>query len=614
MDNKKINLTELDFDLIKSNLKEFLKGQDQLSDYDFEGSTISILLDILAYNTHYNALYTNLAVNESFLDSASKRSSVVSLAKSLGYIPDSDQGAIARVSVIVTGTTSTPDLLTLPKFTPFLTSVDGQSYTFYTLENYVTRFNSDTNNYTFENVAIKEGTPLTFRYEAGPGVKYILPNDNIDISTISVKVQDNVNSSIFEIFNREEEILELQSDSKVFFLKELEDEFYEIEFGNGTIGKKLNNGNIVTIEYLTCNANLTNGAKSFSYQGSSLLGGAISVITTDSASGGITKEGIDTVRYNAPRSYSAQNRGVTVNDYRSLILEKYSEADSVNVWGGEDNLPPIYGKVFISIKPKTTNNLSETQKSLLVNDILKPRNVVTITPEIVDVEFINIQVDTAVYYNSKATNKKDNDIRTIVTNRIQEYSDVNLNSFDGIFRYSMFTSFIDRSDPSIINNITTIKIHREVEPKYNSFAQYRIELGNPIHKPEINSPSIVTTGFYMSEYGETVVYLEDILVAPNIGNFRIFTLDSNSNKQYLGTIGEINYSSGSIKINNFNIIGIDSNSFKFIIKPQSNDVVSVRNQLVRILPNLVTVQVIPDKIAAGDAAGNSNYIFTPSRN
>ena len=614
MQNNKINVTELDFDLVKANLKEFLKGQDQFTDYDFEGSSLSILLDILAYNTHYNALYTNLAVNESFLDSASKRNSVVSLAKALGYVPDSARGAVATITMVVSNTTSTPTILNLPKYTQFSTTVDGENYIFYTLEDYSSVLNIDNNTYTFSGIQIKEGYPLTFKYEVIPGQRYILPNADIDLSTLTIRVQNSSTSSLFETWTRNENLLELDATSKVFFIKEIENEFYELEFGNNVVGKALQTGNIVNIEYMTCNKELPNGAKSFTFQGASLLGGTVSTpITLIAAEGGTDKESIETVRYNAPRAYSTQNRGVTVNDYKNIILSQYTEAESVSVWGGEDNIPPIYGKVFLSIKPKTTNTLSSTQKDYIKNTILKARNVVSITPEIVDPEYIDVAVNTTVYYNPKATNKKSSDIKNIVLQTIQNFANTNLDSYDGVLRYSKFSSAIDETDTSIVSNITTIKLHRQVEPKYNVYAQYQIELGNPIYGSGFPEESVLSSGFFIPEY-DYAVYLEDSPLNSDNGLMKLFYYDVNLDKQYLTSIGTINYKTGSISLNNLNIIGLDSPAFELIIKPQSNDVISIRNQLVRIPDETITINVVVDKISTGDAGGNSNYIFTTSRN
>ena len=611
MQNRKINTIDLDFDAIKSNLKEFMRGQSEFSDYDFEGSGLSILLDVLAYNTHYNALYTNLAINEAFLDSASKRSSVVSIAKALGYIPDSAHCSTARINVTVTNTTSTPATLILPKFSSFSTTVNGESYVFYTMEDYVTLYNGTS--YVFENVEIKEGTPLSYRYTVEENQKYIIPNNDVDINTLSVRVQPSATSVEFTTFERNEYIINLDSESKVFFIKEIENEFYEVEFGNGVIGKALDAGNVVTLNYMVCNKELPNGAKLFTYQGSSLLGGIIDPVTVIAAQSGVDKEDIDTVRYNAPRSYATQNRTVNANDFKSVLLENYSEAEAVTVWGGEDNVPPIYGKAFISIKPKTTSALSSSQKQFIIDTILKPKAVVSITPVIVDSDYIDIRVDCNVYYNPRLTNRRENDIKTIVRDAIVDFAEQNLDSFDGVFRFSKFSSAVDKAEASIVSNISTISLYREVVPKYNTNAQYKIELGNPIYNGGSCDFSISSTGFYIAG-DDRLFYIEDLPTDTTTGIIRLYFIDSDLNKQYLpDAIGTVNYPKGSIELNNLNIVGIDSEVLMFIVKPESNDVISVRNQIVRITDEFINVNVIVDKVASGDSAGNANYIFSSSR-
>jgi len=613
MKNRKISTAELDFDNIKSNLKSFLKGQTEFQDYDFEGSSLSVLLDVLAYNTHYNALYTNLAVNESFLDSASKRSSVVSRAKEIGYIPGSAKCATATVDITVSSTTSTPATLILPKYSTFSTTVDGQAYNFYTLEDNQALLTSN-NTYEFTDIEIKEGTPLSFKYEVSDSQRYVIPNMDVDLSTVSVRVQETSTSTTFETFNRNEDLLSINSTDPIYFIKEIESEFYELEFGNGVIGKQLSTGNIVNISYFVSSKDAPNGARLFSYNGSTLLGGIVSIVPKLPASGGVDREDIDTIRFNAPRAYSTQNRGVTVNDYKSIILTKYDEAESVNVWGGEDNIPPVYGKVFVSIKPKSSETLTTIQKQFIINNILKPRNVVTITPEIVDPEYIDLELNTTVYYNPKITTRTINELNTLVKQSITNYSDNYLNSFDGIFRFSQYSREIDRTEESIVSSITTVKLRRLVQPKYNLSANYRIDLVNPIYFSGVPEQSILTTGFYLAGY-TNIMYLEDLPLDNNTGTFRIFYYDIDLNKQYLEeTIGTINYSTGTIDISGLTITGITSDTWDFIVKPQSNDVVSIRNQLVRILEQHVTVNVIIDKVSVGDAAGNSSYIFTSSRN
>lgn len=613
MANKKIQTAELDFDNIKTNLKTYLKGQNQFKDYDFEGSTLSVLLDVLSYNTHYNALYTNLAINESFLDSASKRGSVVSRAKEIGYIPSSAKCATATVDVVVSNTTSTPTTLTLPKYSLFTTKVDNTQFNFYTLEDNTALVSNGT--YTFSNITIREGTPLSFKYTVSSGQRYIIPNIDVDISTLGVRVQDTSTSTNFSTFINQEEIINLTSKDNVFFIKEIEGEMYELEFGNGVIGKALENGNVVHISYFVGNKTLPNGARTFMYQGSTLLGGVVSTTTKLAAFGGVDKEDIDTIRYNAPRAYQSQNRGVTVNDYKSIILTRYDEAESVNVWGGEDNIPPVYGKVYLSIKPKTSQTLTNLQKDYVINSILKPRNIVTITPEIVDPEYINIEVDSTIYYNPRTTTKTTSQINTLARGTILDYNNNYLNSFDGIFRFSQFSKYLDSTDPSIVSSITTLKLHREVQPKYNVSSNYRIDLVNPIYYSEVPEQSVLTSGFYMAGYTE-ILYMEDLPYAETgTGTFRIFYYDADLNKQYLPlTIGSIVYSTGTIDISALTVTGVVDGTWDFVIKPQSNDIVSIRNQLVRILDKDVTVNVIVDKVSVGDAAGNANYIFTSSRN
>jgi hypothetical protein len=612
--NKIINTTELDFDTIKSNLKTFLQGQAAFADYDFEGAGLSVLIDLLAYNTHYNALYTNLAVNESFLDSASKRSSVVSRAKEIGYVPYSSSAATATVNIVVSSTTSTPATLTLPAYSSFSTSIDGEQYTFYTTESIVSTLVGST--YTFTNVNIKEGTPLTFKYTVADGTKYIIPNQNVDMSTLSVRIQDNAASSNFSTFVNQELIINLDSESKVYFIKEIEGQFHELEFGNGVIGTALSNGNVINLTYLVTNEDVANGARVFTYTGSTLLGGAVAISTVTPAVGGAVAETIDSIRYNAPRAYSAQNRAVTVEDYRTMIFRLYPEAQTINAWGGEDNDPPTYGKVFLSIKPTTTDILTQNQKDYIIDSILKEKNVVSITPEIVDPEYINLQISCSVYYNPRLTVKSENTLKSLVVQTIKDYNTNNLNSFTGVFRHSNLSTLIDSTEDAIVSNITTIKLHREIDVQYNTNANYTINLANPIYGSGVPEESITSTGFYIAG-DDNIMYIEDLPTDNFIGQLRLFYLSNTGAKVYTKTFGSVDYPNGIIRLTELEIIGIDltqSPVLELIIKPQSNDVVSIRNQLVTIPDENIIVNVILDKVSVGDPGGGTNYIFTSSRN
>jgi hypothetical protein len=610
--NKRIPTTDLDFDDIKSNLKTFLQGQSEFADYDFDGSALSVILDVLAYNTHYNALYKNLAVNESFLDSASKRSSVVSRAKEIGYIPRSAKSAEAVIDIVVSNTTSTPTSLIIPAYSPFNTAVDGVTYTFYTLEDIITIKDSLTSTYTFSNVTIKEGTPLTFKYVVSEGQKYIIPNNNVDLDTLQVRVQDNT-TGVYTTFTNQENIINLIGTDAVYFVKEIDGEFYELQFGNDIIGKGLANGNIVHLSYIVCNKDLPNGAKTFSYQGSTLLGGIVSTVTTIAAYNGSDIEGIESIRFNAPRTYSTQNRAVTVDDYKSIIYANYPTAESINVWGGEDNDPPVYGKVYICIKPVNAQILTQSEKDYVKREILKKKNVVSITPELLDASYINLELNVTAYYNPRLTVRSAEQLKTLVHSTITNYNDTYLNKFDGIFRYSKLSSLIDSTEDSIVSNIMTIKSHREVEVKYNLASEYIVNTANPIYHSGVPENSVLSTGFYIPN-NENIMYLED-LPTPDArtGVFRMFYYVG-TNKTYVRNLGTIDYDKGILFIPELTIVGLETSVFEFIIKGQSNDVVSIRNQLVLIPEENITVNMILDKVAAGDAAGNTNYVFTSSRN
>lgn len=601
MDNKRIPTTELDFDKIKANLKEYLKGQTQFQDYDFEGSSLSILLDVLAYNTHYNSLYTNLAINEAFLDSASKRSSVVSLAKELGYVPGSATCSQATINFTVNG--AADDILELPKFTNFQASLNNVTYNFYTTDNTYAYKNGTT--HTFPNIVIKEGTPLTMQYVVSDTSKYVLPNVNVDLNTLRVTVQENSTSTVYVTYTRAENIVNVDSTSTVYFIKELDDKTYEIEFGNGVVGKALQSGNIVNMEYMTCNLSEPNGIKTFSYQGTQ-LGTSTQVQTVIGATNGSDLEDVDVIKWNAPRAYSAQNRAVTLEDFKSIIYNYYPNAQAVNVWGGESMSPPKYGNVYISIKPKDKDNLTTEEKDYLLIDVLGPRKTVTIHPKIVDAQYINIQLDVTFYYNPALTARSPADLANLVKNTVIDYNNVHLLRFDGIFKYSNLLKDIDDTEPSIVSNIVTVKLHRDIEPIYDQAPDYELNLGNPIYNSGVPEESIKSTGIYVQNV-PNLCYIDDIPTqGSNIGNLRLFYLDGNT-KVLVRYVGTVNYSTGNITISNLIITGLEGAAWTLVIKPQSNDVVSSLNQIASISRSLLKVTPVIDTVA-------NSYKFTSSRN
>jgi len=601
--NQNIQTTQLDFDGIKENLKDYLRGQTEFTDYDFEGSGLSILLDVLAYNTHYNALYTNLAVNESFLDSASKRNSVVSKANELGYMPRSAIAATAVLNLTVFNSAG-PDQIEIPRLSTFTSQVDGVSYIFYLLESQIaTKVGSQ---YNFRNLNVVEGSYLEFKYIVGQQNRFLIPNQNVDTTTLKVTVQQTAQSTTSDTFLPATDILNLTSTSKAYFIKEIADGLYEVEFGNGVVGAALVPGNVVTLSYLVCNGPSANGAKTFTYTGPT-LGTSVALSTVSSARGGALPESVDSIKWSAPRSYTTQNRCVTTEDYKSIITSMFPEAKSVNVWGGETTSPPQYGKVFISVIPRTSDILTTEDKDYILNTIVNPRKSLTVTPVIVDPTYIKLEVNTTVYYNPQLTTRGLNDITSLVRATITNYNDNNLSSFEGVFKHSRLSALIDNTEKSIVSNVTTIKLHRSVAPSYLITSQYIIDLGNPIYQDIVTYNSVVSTGFITPESG-FVCYIDNDPQTNQgtIGNLRLFYINNLGEKVVIRNVGTVNFATGRLTINDLNITRLNTPTWDFTIVPQSNDVASTLNQFVIIDPLRTTVTAVVD-------TPSSTYRFTSSR-
>ena len=614
-DSKRIQVSELDFDQIKSNLKTYLRGQAEFTDYDFEGSGLSVLLDVLAYNTHYNALYQNFTVNEMFLDSAGKRNSVVSRAKELGYTPYSATCSEAIIDLTVSSPTSFDASLTLPKNASFITTVDNKTYTFYTTDAITIPYDAG---YKFSDVTIKEGTPVTFKYTAADGARYMVPNSNADMKTLVVRVQESAQSTVFHTYTRSDSILNITGSDRAYFVKEIENQLYELKFGDGFIGMELSNGNVVHLEYFVTNAASTNGAKQFTYTGPTLAGGTAIITLKNAAYKGADIESVASIKFNAPKAYTAQNRAVTADDYQSLIYNNFPAAQSVAVWGGEDNVPPVYGKTFICVKPQGADVLSIVQKNEIIKDILGSRNVVSITPEIIDPEYINIALTTTVYYNDRETPRSPSEISSLVSSTILDYNENDLQKFDGVFRFSKLSRLIDNTEPAIVNNISTIILHVSLTPRFNIYAEYIVNIINPIYTEHVAENAVSSHGFYIPNSTE-IHYLQD----DGIGNIQLFRHNNSELGMQAGnttnhivvnpTIGTVDYATGYIKIQNLNITALAESEFHLIIKPQSNDVVSAFHQIARIEPSRMTITAIPDTTSNGNLRAGQNYVFTSSR-
>lgn len=607
-ESKRIIINQLDFDQIKSNIKEFLKGQEKFSDYNFEGSGLAILLDVLAYNTHYNAIYNNLTINEMFIDSAVKRSSVVSRAKELGYTPNSAKSATALIQLVVNNTNTQNTFLTLPKYSPFTSSIDGSTYTFYNMEDISSEIGVS-GEYVFNDVQVVEGTPLTYKFQVNPGSRYIIPNPNVDLTTLRVRVQESSTSDTFDTFVRADSIVDQERESRVYYVYEIDNGLFELKFGDGIISQPVINGNVIHIEYFVSSMGAANGARAFSYNGGT-IGQNVSVVTLSPAAGGTEPESIESIRYTAPKIRTAQNRAVTSTDYKALVYANFPEISSLTSWGGEDNDPPIYGKTFICAKPEGSDRLTKKQKDDIVS-MLKLRNVVSITPEILDPEYIDVLMDVIVYFNPRNTVRTARDIETEVKNTILAYNRTELSRFEGILRYSKLSRIIDLCETSIVNNTNRIKLRRSITPKYNSNAQYSIRIINPIFTDGSVENSVKSSEFYILNDNRIYFFDDD-----GQGKIRLMRKGANSTDPSFvanANLGTVNYQTGAITITGLNISSLAGTDLYVDITPSSNDVVSAFNQIVRINDRLLTVTAIPDETSNGDYRAGRNYNFTASR-
>ena len=619
--NQRLRVTELDFEDIKTNLKTYLKGQSEFSDYDFEGSGLSILVDLLAYNTHYLAMNANLALNEAFLDTAQLRSSVISHAKTLGYTPRSIRSPEAYVDVTIND--NTIDTVTLPKGSKFTTVIDKVNYSFVTNESLTE--NRANGILRFQNVPIYEGTLITTRYTVDTSdvdQRFLLTDNRADTTTLQVSVQNSLTDSTTTTYTLATDIADLTEESNVYFLQEVEDGKFEVYFGDGVVSRALSDGNVVVLEYIVTNGAETNGASGFTPPGSIGVSTNNTVATVQPASGGAERESIESIRLNAPLDFASQGRAVTARDYKLIVPQVYPATRSVQVWGGEDNDPPEYGKVFLSIKPTEGITLTEAQKETISRD-LDEYNIASVRPEIVDPETTKIRLVTTVKFDSKSTTKTANDIESLVTTTISNYNENDLQVFDGLFRYSKLTRLIDATDPSILSNITTVRMTKDVTPVLNTVAEYVINFNNEIYYPleqelsvgrPISHPSgvqvVTSTGFTVAGSTETF-FLED----NGAGFLQRYSLTGGVTKNYVDlAAGTINYVTGKVVLTSIEITGTSNSdgTITFIAKPESNDIVPVRNQILEIDLTNTSVTAEVDTIQSGGSTAGTGYTTASS--
>ena len=601
--------TNLDFDQIKTSIKDYLRANSTFTDFDFEGSNFSVLIDTLAYNTYITAFNSNMIVNESFLDSATLRENVVSLARNVGYVPRSRSAAKATVSFNI-ASSSTSAQIVLKAGLVCVGAVDNTSYTFSVPED-ITR-NNVNGSASFDNIEVYQGIYLTkeFVVDNSTNQRFILNNPNIDTNTIVVKVGTREYKQVDNIFT-------VDSNSEIYLLQEIADEKYEILFGDGIIGKKIETGTTVKVSYITTDGEDGNGPSLFSYSGTTTdsndilvtPSGTVSVSTVNRAEGGSSIESIDSIKYFAPRVYSSQYRAVTARDYEAIIQKIYPNTESVSVVGGEELDPPQFGKVLLSIKPKNGISISDFTKTEILND-LKQYSVSGINQEIIDLKLLYVELDSDVFYNSSRVSNVQ-DLNARVVSALDKYSQsVDLNKFGGRFKYSKALQVIDNVDTAITSNITRVKMRRNINCILNTFAQYEICFGNQFHK-EIGSYNIKSTGFKIAGEADTVYFVDVSSEDSDIGILSIVkpTLDPNTYEIVKKSIGTVDYKKGEILVNTINIVStsLDEGIIEIQAYPESNDVIGLKDLYLVFDVSKSTINMVKDTIASGEQISGVDF-------
>ena len=611
-----INITDLDFDQVSTSLKEYLKGQSVLKDYDFEGSNLSILTDLLAYSAHTSAFNANMVASEMFLDTAQIRKNVVSRAKELGYTPTSRTAAKAVFNLTVNSPQvagNTPDSLTVSRGHQFTTVFDGTSYTFITLDNQTIKPVAGA--FNFSSLEIYQGKLTTDVYRYNSQVanqRFPMLNTNIDTSTIKVNVTSN---ETVTSWTQAGDLTNVTTTSNVFYLQENDDGLFELYFGDGIIGVEPKDGDLISISYLVTDAVHANGAKIFSMADSINGNSDVTMTNMVSASGGKDIETVDQIKFSASKFYTSQNRLVTVQDYKAKLQDLFPGADSISVWGGEDHDPVSYGKVFVSIKPSQySNNLTTAEKSVLKTDLIK-LGILTVRPEVIDAEILQILVTSRFKFDPTKTSQTGSSLQTLVNAAILSYDKNHLSGFDTLFRHSQLTSSIDAVETSVLSNITTIKLRKNLTTIVDGTAKaYAIVFGNALYNPhadhnKANGGILTTTGFYVS--GDTTEYFFD---DDGSGNVRQYYISGATRVYKDNTAGTIDYATGKVTVNSFTMTStsIGDNTIDFTVIPDSNDVISSRNQLLDITASQISVTGTADTVASGETSAGVGYTTSSS--
>lgn len=611
--------TTLDFEEIKASIRDYLRSNSNFTDFDFEGSNMSILIDTLAYNTYVNAYNTNMVANEAFLDSATLRENVVALARNVGYVPRSRRASTAQISFSVNlGAGQTKSSVTLKAGLVAIGDYQNTNYTFCVEKDITNPVINGICNFT---VNIKEGTFLNNRFvvdTSQPNQRFIIPNSYVDTSTFVVRIKDSVTSSNTKIWNLVDNIVGVKTTTEQYLIQEVQDERYELIFGDGYLGKKLDNGQVVDVSYITTNGSGGNGVRNFSFAGSladndgfPITTGISEIVTNVPSRNGAEIESLSNIKNLAPRFYSAQHRAVTALDYEAIIPQIYPNTDSVVAYGGESATPPQFGKVFISIKPTNGQFISDFDRRTLLNK-LKQYSVAGIVPEFIDLKFLYVELNSAVYYNDNAIPSPD-DLKTAVVANLTTYANsADLNKFGGRFKYSKVQNIIDQSSSAVVSNITKVKIRRNLEANVSNPAQYEICYGNAFHNKRTGY-NIKSTGFRVDGIdGE--VFMTDQYVSETRGRLVFFTLESQEPKIVRKNAGTVKYDVGEILIDTTRIVSttLTDNIIEIEAIPESNDVLGLKDLYVQLSVDKSTISPVIDAIASGSDNSGTNFITTSS--
>ncbi len=629
------NFTNLDFDQVKTTLTDYIQSNSNFTDYDFQGSNLSTIIDLLAYNTYITSYNANMVTNEVFIDSATLRENIISLARNIGYVPRSKKAARAVISFTVNTTNIIPTPATLTLKAGPVAGTSGSfgnsSYIFSILEDISVPVRDGVAE--FNNITIYEGTLLTSNFTFNSrdvNQKFILPNAGIDTDLISVKVKTNESSTAAVSYKLQDSLFDINSSSNVYYIQEVEDERYQIFFGDGIFGKSLKDGNFIPINYIITNGDSANGVNSFTFNGrltyirnaqTYTVTSGISLITTElSSSGGEVIESTDSIKKFAPRIYASQNRCLTANDYETLIPSRiYPETESISVFGGEEVIPPQYGKVFISIKPKSGDFIPNLIKENIKLK-LKKYAVAGIVPEILDLKYLFLEIDSKVYYNSNLAPSAEY-ISSIIQNNANKYAESSeMNKYGARFKYSKFLKIIDDSQDAVTSNITTVNMRRDLRVQINTWAEYTIGFGNAFHIRSMNGYNIKSSAFRVNGIANADVYISDI---PNVnritGSLFLFTIPAiNSATPTIvkRNIGNINYVSGIITLNPINIqsgmMKDGQTTIEIGVIPSSNDVIGLQDLYLQLDISNSTFEMVVDEIASGLDPSASNYLVSSS--